>query len=65
MLITVHCPRCRHDMLYRPSVRERGEVSGKKKRCVYCGYTFSVHPSIVNTRIVCEGTRAEPNTALF
>lgn len=63
MVFTVRCPRCRHDMLYQPM--KTGVVAGSKKRCVYCGMTFSVHSNQVATRIVCEGKRADPNTALF
>lgn len=65
MLLTVQCPRCKHDMRYQPALRARCEVAGKKKRCVYCGMTFNVHPHLMDTRVVCEGPRAEPNTALF
>lgn len=60
-MLTVRCPRCQHDMLYRPT----GHVVGKSKRCVYCGMTFSVHGNQERTRIVCVGKRDAPNTALF
>ena len=63
MVFTVRCPRCKHDMLYQPM--KSGVVAGSKKRCVYCGMTFSVHSNQVATRIVCEGKRQDPNTALF
>jgi hypothetical protein len=60
-MLTVRCPRCAHDMCYEP----KGLPAGKKKRCVYCGMTFSVHTDLERTRVVCEGKRVEPNTALF
>lgn len=61
-MLTVRCPRCAHDMCYAP---KQGLPAGKKKRCVYCGMTFGVHPDLVRSRIVCEGRREAPNTALF
>lgn len=35
-------------MLYQP----QGNVVGKKKQCVYCGRTFSVHSNLAKSRIV-------------
>lgn len=52
-MLTVKCPRCKHDMLYDPKISQATPtVVGKKKRCVYCGMTFSVHSSIPATNIV-------------
>jgi hypothetical protein len=36
-------------MKYQP---RPGMLSEKKKRCVYCGATFTVHANIEKTRIV-------------
>lgn len=58
-MLTVRCPKCRHDMLYQPAAQL------KRKRCVYCGTTFSVHPNLPNSRVVCEGKRLAPNAPLF
>jgi ribosomal protein S27AE len=60
-MLTVKCPRCSHDMLYRPLTT----LTGKKKRCVYCGMLFAVHTDMARSRIVCEGKRAVPNAPLF
>ncbi|MBN1275409.1 hypothetical protein JXA12_03895 [Candidatus Woesearchaeota archaeon] len=51
-MFVVRCPACKHTMRYQP-VKE-GMVSEKKKRCVYCGHTFKIHPSLIDSRIVRE-----------
>ncbi len=47
-MLVVRCPRCKHEMRYQP----RGRVVGKVKRCVFCGYSFSIHRSPQDSRIV-------------
>ncbi|MCM2324881.1 MAG: hypothetical protein NDI94_00310 [Candidatus Woesearchaeota archaeon] len=37
-MLLLKCPKCKHEMKYNPS----GELKGKKKRCVYCGFSFSI-----------------------
>lgn len=37
--LILRCPKCRHKMNYKP----RGELLGKTKKCVYCGYSFRVN----------------------
>jgi len=65
-MLTVRCPRCRHDMLYGPKLSQQSPtVVGKKKRCVYCGMTFSIHSDQAKTRIVQIGKRETPNMPLF
>jgi hypothetical protein len=52
-MLLVKCPRCLHDMKYDPKLTSlQPTVVGKKKRCVYCGMTFSVHSDQVASRIV-------------
>ncbi|MBN2367789.1 hypothetical protein JXC34_02130 [Candidatus Woesearchaeota archaeon] len=42
------CPKCKNKMKYQP----RGSLDGKKKKCVYCGYSFTVHPDQKKSRII-------------
>jgi primosomal protein N' len=35
----LRCPQCKQRMNYQP----RGELIGKKKKCVYCGKSFTVN----------------------
>jgi hypothetical protein len=49
MVITVKCPKCNHDQKCNPV----GVISSSKvKKCVYCGRSFKIHPSVDKTRIV-------------
>jgi transcriptional regulator NrdR family protein len=65
-MLTVKCPRCQHDQLCDPKLSEKTpSVVGKKKRCVYCGMTFSIHSNLEKTNIVQVGKRDEMNTPLF
>jgi hypothetical protein len=55
-MLTVKCPKCLHDQLYDPKINEKTPtVVGKKKRCVYCGTSFSIHSDQLKTRIVAIG----------
>jgi len=59
-MLTVKCPRCLHDMLYDPKItQESSTVVGKKKRCVYCGMTFTVHSDQKTSRIVGIGKQIQ------
>jgi hypothetical protein len=61
-MLTVKCPKCLHDQLYDPKISDKTPtVVGKKKRCVYCGTSFSVHSDQLKTRIVAVGKIANPN----
>ena len=61
-MLTVKCPRCMHDQLCDPKINAKSPtVVGKKKRCVYCGMTFSIHSNQVKTQIVAIGKIAHPN----
>ena len=63
-MLTVKCPRCKHDQLYDPKINSSSPtVVGKKKRCVYCGMAFAVHSNQVSTRIVAVGRIERPNEA--
>ncbi|GIU69404.1 MAG: hypothetical protein KatS3mg002_0640 [Candidatus Woesearchaeota archaeon] len=48
-MIIVKCPKCKHNMKYEP---QKGRITKKNKRCVYCGYTFKVHSNIEKSRII-------------
>ena len=39
MKLLLRCPKCRHTMRYE----SRGEAIGKVKKCVYCGYSFTIN----------------------
>jgi hypothetical protein len=63
-MLTVRCPKCHHDQLCDPRIsQETPTVVGKKKRCVYCGMTFSIHSNMECTNIVAIGKVADPNKA--
>jgi uncharacterized protein (DUF983 family) len=63
-MLTVRCPRCKHDQLYDPKIGQGSPtVVGRKKRCVYCGMTFSVHTDQTRTNIVAVGKILDPNKA--
>jgi len=48
-MFLVRCPKCKNKMKYNPL---DGKVKGKKKRCVYCGYTFTIHIDQTKSRII-------------
>ena len=50
--LIVKCPKCGKNQRTNPRVKKKSEVSKKVKRCVYCGHSFKIHPSIEKTRIV-------------
>ncbi len=41
----VKCPSCGNKMKYHSTTKI---LSGKKKRCVYCGRSFSVKDHVLN-----------------
>jgi transposase-like protein len=44
MIFLLKCPKCKHDMKYE----SRGMyLSGKRKKCVYCGHSFNVKDNLV------------------
>lgn len=47
-MFLLRCPKCGNQMKYSPS----GSLDGKKKRCVYCGRTFTVHSNIEKSTII-------------
>lgn len=56
-MLTVRCPRCKHDQKCDPRISQSSPtVVGKKKRCVYCGMAFSIHSSMETTNIVTGNT---------
>ena len=61
-MFVVRCPECRHTMRYHPT--KTGVVSSKTKKCVYCGRSFKIHPSYVDSRIVREEEK-NTTTPLF
>lgn len=61
-VFVVKCPECKHSMRYQPV--KAGVVSEKKKKCVYCGRSFKIHPSYVTSRIVREEEK-HTTTPLF
>jgi|SaaInlStandDraft_4_1057021.scaffolds.fasta_scaffold26098_3 hypothetical protein len=44
----VKCPSCKNNMKYQP----RGSLDKKKKRCVYCGKSFTIHSNQKKSRII-------------
>lgn len=48
-ILKVTCPNCKKPQNYIPI---GGIVSGKSKRCVYCGKTFKIHNSPNDSRII-------------
>ena len=61
-MFVVRCPKCKHTQRYAPV--KKGLVSEKVKVCVYCGSSFKIHPSLVESRIVREEEKGT-TTALF
>jgi len=45
MAVVVVCPKCGRMQLYNPY---DGKIWGKKKRCVFCGHTFTIRGWRVN-----------------
>lgn len=43
-MLLLRCKRCGNRMKYHPLP---GGISGKRKKCVYCGASFKVSESIV------------------
>ncbi len=43
MMFLLHCPKCGHDMKYMSA---SVDLSGKRKKCVYCGKSFGVKDNI-------------------
>jgi hypothetical protein len=65
-MFTVRCPECKNDMRYDPKLGGGSPtIVGKKKRCVYCGHTFSVHPDQTRTCVVASRPLAVHNEHLF
>ncbi len=48
-MFLVKCPKCKHDMKYQPTI---GDITKKKKKCVYCNHTFLIHSNLDKSRIV-------------
>ncbi len=44
MIFLLKCPKCKHDMKYESRDMY---LAGKRKRCVYCGTSFSVKVNLV------------------
>jgi hypothetical protein len=44
MIFLLKCPKCKHDMKY-----ESRDIylRGKRKRCVYCGFSMNVRDNII------------------
>jgi len=53
-------------MLCDPKFKQSSPtVVGKKKRCVYCGRSFGIHPNMEKTMIVGIGKSENWNGTLF
>jgi len=61
-MFVVRCPECKHTQRYQSA--KTAPVSEKKKKCVYCGHTFKIHPSLVKSRIERE-EEVNTTTPLF
>ncbi|MBS1267131.1 MAG: hypothetical protein MAG795_01103 [Candidatus Woesearchaeota archaeon] len=46
MALILRCPKCRQTMKYVPSKGSKS-IYKKRKRCVYCGRSFSVREHLV------------------
>ena len=42
--LRLKCDKCKHFMNYKPS---KANLSDLKKKCVYCGKTFSVKKNLI------------------
>ncbi|RME52412.1 hypothetical protein D6783_04795 [Candidatus Woesearchaeota archaeon] len=47
-MLVVICPRCGKSQRCQP---RKGDITKKRKRCVYCGRTFNIRPSPDASRI--------------
>ena len=45
MKVLVVCPKCGNSQFYIP---KDGKLRGKKKRCVFCGHSFTIRGFRVN-----------------
>ncbi|MEM4710634.1 MAG: hypothetical protein QXL18_01670 [Candidatus Woesearchaeota archaeon] len=48
-MIIVMCPKCFKKQKYLP---QKGLLSEKSKRCVYCGHTFKIYINPYKNRIL-------------
>jgi len=55
-IFTVKCPKCGNIMKFLPLNLDN--FSNKKKRCVYCGYSFLVQKHISESRILSIETKS-------
>lgn len=44
MILTLQCPKCKNRMKYQSKSKI---LSGKKKRCVYCGFSIGISRAIL------------------
>ncbi|MBS3102705.1 hypothetical protein J4458_04645 [Candidatus Woesearchaeota archaeon] len=44
MILLLKCPKCSNQMKYQS---QNMILTGKRKRCVYCGKTYNVRNSII------------------
>lgn len=51
-MFVVRCPECKQTMRYQAI--KTAPISDKKKKCVYCGHTFKIHPNFNESRILRE-----------
>jgi len=61
-MFIVRCPECKQTMRYQAI--NTAPISEKKKKCVYCGHTFKIHPNYHDSRILRE-EKDNTTTALF
>lgn len=50
-MLKVQCPRCKHDMLTNPDLRNPADLKKKVKQCVYCGHSFRIYKAIHDHQI--------------
>ncbi len=43
-MFLLQCPKCRNKMKYQNA---EASLMNKKKKCVYCGFSFSVNANVV------------------
>lgn len=51
-MIIVKCPHCGNTQRTAPKVEQRGDITKKVKRCVYCGHSFKIHSNLDKSRII-------------
>jgi len=44
MILLLKCPKCGHKMKYEA---RNMTLTGKRKRCVYCGFSIGINKNIV------------------